>query len=192
MDTVPGTGMLGSRHGGMFLLLLMVLVVAGLVASGLIPQAVTVEQRSAETGLKTGLSQLRMAMTLERIVGNASASFHKDWTVRANLNAYLDELATRGYLAGVPSDPMVSPAQWGRPTGRVFWVPTQNCLSSSSFELVRLSDSTWATGSQNVLATVTTKYWVGQDDAAVDSFPGENRFGTPLGTGGSCLLVTHP
>ncbi len=186
-----GRGHKFNRRGSAFLLAMALLVVGGLVASQLVPNEVTLVQRRQEQDLKHNLGSLRMAIELERIA-SFTPLYESDWSSRTQFLKYLDALIDHNLLPSVPADPLVPGFQWGSGTGKVYWIPTRNYLASSSFELIKLSDSTWATGSPNILATVTSQYWTGQFDPSLDSFANENRFGAILKSSGTSLLIIKP
>lgn len=163
----------------MILLMISLAVGGGILANKLAPNYTTLDQRSKEVNLGQNLSELRMAISLERLA-SASPLFYKDWTPlgpnqpNPNFLNYLSELATRGYLRQIPTDPTISTDRWGTTIGKLFWLPTINFVASSGFEVNTLKETSWATGSTNINATITTQW----------SWPGDT-----IGNIGSSLVI---
>ena len=187
------------------LAMLLVIVVGGIVAAKVIPDTVTVQQRQDEKGLQYNLGAIRMAIAMER-TASMTPRFGDDWNNRALFLGYLDELMQRNLLSRIPVDPNIPHFQWGTNPAKTFWIPTQNFLASASFEVKVLNQTPWATGSANVVASISFSQWPGRLDGDVlkfqdgrimperqiESFHSENPFGRILGTSGASLLIIQP
>lgn len=157
------------QKGNVFLLLLVAMTVGGLAASQLFPNYAVTSQRNSEENLGLTLQEIRRAMQLERLADprvepntnpdprpNASDSlFFTDLSKPTNLRNYLEQLVQRNYLSRVSIDPTSQLDQWGD-TKRLYWLATRNYVASSGFETNDLLHTRWATGSNNLTATVTS------------------------------------
>lgn len=179
------------RKGSLLLLMLLAVTVSGFIAARLIPSATAQRQRQDEEALRDQLALLRQAVASER-VASSSSRYHADWSSRTVFLGYLDDLVRGSLLSRLPRDPSIPDSRWGTDPARAFWLPTLNFVSSASFEATVLTATPWATGSINLVATFSRAHWAGRGDAELDSFPGENVFGSILGTDGGSLLIVQP
>jgi soluble lytic murein transglycosylase-like protein len=169
------------------LIFLVTLTVGGLLAARLIPDYSLQSQRQSEAQLRMSLTHLRCAITMERLA-SATPLFQAEWSNPTNFQAYLQFLVQRNFLAAIPPDPTVPPYRWGTNTGSLFWQPTQNFALNGSFESGSFAQTSWATGSSNILASLSSVY-PNPATANLNDFPPRNTFGGPFGKTGRSLLI---
>lgn len=176
--------------------LLVSLAVFGLVTARLMPNLAVLNQREDEIQLRETIARIRNACDVARI---ASSAFDPNGTldsitVADNLIASLVKV---GLLPDHPADKTIPGYQWG--SGSNTWMIIQNLASNTSFQIMvpdpddssKQIPASWTQSTPDTVATVTTKSYPSQQSGDFDDYPGQNKLGNLLETGGASLEITR-
>jgi len=178
------------------LALLVSLVVFGLIAMRLLPNLAVQVQRQDESSLKQTIARIREAVDMVHV---ASSTFDPGGTFdqMTVASSAIASLIRFGLLPSHPTDGTIPGYAWG--TGSNTWVVIENWASNTSFQIVasdpndptKQLPASWSNGTPDTVATVTRTFFPSQQTTAFDDYPGQNKLGNILETGGASLEIQH-
>lgn len=183
-------------RGSAMLALLVSLVVFGLISMRLLPSLAIQVQRQDEESLRHTIARMREAIDTVHVASSTfdPNSVFDSYSVATSAIASLIQF---GLLPGHLSDMTIPGYQWG--FGSNTWNVIENWASNTSFQIVASdpNDSTkqlpasWSQGTPDTVATVTQKFFPSQQTTEFDDYPGQNKLGNILDSGGASLEITH-
>ena len=180
-----GRKLFNNKQGTLFLAMLIMIAVGGLFATKLIPSKAIQEKRHKAYTLRMALGQIRQAVDMKHL---ANPDYVFDFGDKTKIEQELKILADEHYLRNKDlSDPTIPRYMW-KLDEKHFWRGTNNMALNTSFEKL---DSTGGVASWVVIsgsiATTTDDYL---DSSSIDTFPNQNKLGTPFSTKGHAIKIT--
>lgn len=180
---------MNERHGTVMIIMLLMFVVGGIVASQVLPSYILEKNRTDEKHLRATMSRIRQAFDLRVAIDpNFPPS---NYTAQDVMNV----LVTSSFFPrSLATDSTMSWYSWN--VGANSWVLVNNVASNTSFEDIITGGpdptwtlATWSKGTQDSVATTDT-FYPGKNTMMYDDYYGQNKFGKILTNTGFSLKLT--
>ena len=196
-----------NKRGNLFLGLLVLIVITGIMATRLLPEYNTLQERAVEQEFAVTIGHIRAAMDIERAMLGSSPcliefdALYADPTNPVKVNNYIKALENNNLLIHPdPSDPAIPNYRWGTGAGQLYWQVQKNLVASTtvpgmgSFE--EWDDSSgvntpvgWTLGSLSPTQATFVNDSPSMENSNLDDYLGQNRFGDMNGYKGYALKL---
>jgi type II secretory pathway pseudopilin PulG len=195
------------KRGNLFLGLLVLIVITGILATRLLPEYNTLQERAIEQEFAVTIGHIRAAMDIERAMLASSPcstefdALYADPTDPVKVNNYIKALENNNLLIHPdPMDPAIPRYRWGTGAGQLYWHVQKNLVASTtamamgSFE--EWDDSSgintpvgWNLGSLSPTQATYVNDSPSMENSNLDDYLGQNRFGDMAGYTGYALKL---
>ena len=176
---------LKNRRGTLFLALMVMIAVAGIIATKLLPSRGIQVKREQAYELRMTLGQIRQAVDLKHL---ASPTYAPNFNSSDSIRIELKKLSDQHYLRVASLTDNTIPHYLWASDKLHYWRGTSNKVENTSFEDMESDGkiASWVliTGTD---AASTSNYL---DSSQIDSYPDQNKLGKAFRASGTALVIT--